>query len=160
MITTGQLILFCAIAFFAAAIIFGVSAFYIGIAHRKKIAEAEIGSAEDQAKKILNEAYRIAEAKKKELLVEAKEEIHALRSEADKDIKDRRSEVSRQERRIQQKFADTFGNFRTARFTQLHHRITFAGEHLNQLVNLRRLSGTVDSLETKKMFRRLHTTAN
>jgi len=103
MFTTGQLILFCAIAFVAAAIIFGVAAFYIGIAHRKKIAEAEIGSAEDQAKRILNEAYRNAEAKKKELLIEAKEEIHTLRNEADKDIKDRRSEVSRQERRIQQK---------------------------------------------------------
>ena len=99
----GTVILYCAIAFVAALLIGGVIAFFIGVAYRKRVAESEIGSAEDQAKKIINEAYRTAEAKKKELLIEAKEEVHKLRSEADRDIKDRRTEVSRQERRIQQK---------------------------------------------------------
>ena len=100
---TSTVILYCAIAFLIAFIIGGVIAFFIGIAYRKKVAESEIGSAEDQAKKIINEAYRSAEAKKKELLIEAKEEVHKIRAEADRDIKERRSEVSRQERRIQQK---------------------------------------------------------
>ena len=96
-------ILYCVITFAVTLIAAGAAAFFIGVAYRKKVAEAEIGSAEDQAKRIINEAYKSAEAKKKELLIEAKEEAHKLRSEADRDIKERRSEVSRQERRIQQK---------------------------------------------------------
>lgn len=101
--STGTVILFCALSFVVALLIGGVVAFFLGISHRKRVAEAEIGSAEDQAKKIINEAYRSAEAKKKELLIEAKEEAHKIRSDADRDVKERRSEVSRQERRIQQK---------------------------------------------------------
>lgn len=99
----GTVFLYCAIAFVVGAIIFGVIAFFVGMSHRKKVAEAEVGSAEDQARKIINDAYKTAEAKKKEVLIEAKEEVHKLRTEADREIKDRRSEVSRQERRIQQK---------------------------------------------------------
>ena len=60
-------------------------------------------NAEEQALKIINDAHKNAKAKEKEIVVEAKEEIHRMRAEADKDIKDRRSEVTRQERRIQQK---------------------------------------------------------
>lgn len=75
----------------------------VGIALRKKQAEATIGSAEDEAKRILNEAMKNAEAKKKESVLEAKDEIHTLRSEADKELRERRSEVQRQERRLQQK---------------------------------------------------------
>ena len=96
-------IIYCAITFFVTLIVAGAAAFFIGVAYRKKTAETEIGSAEDQAKRIVNEAYKSAEAKKKELLIEAKEEVHKLRTEAERDIKDRRTEVSRQERRIQQK---------------------------------------------------------
>lgn len=62
-----------------------------------------MGSAEEEAKRIVSEAIKDAEAKKKESLVEAKDEIHRLRNEADKEIRDRRSEVQRQERRIHQK---------------------------------------------------------
>jgi len=80
-----------------------IAAFYFGINYRKKVAEAEIGSAEEQAKKIINDAYKTAEAKKKEIIVEAREEIQRLRTDADRDIKERRAEVSRQERRMQQK---------------------------------------------------------
>ena len=77
--------------------------FPLGQVARKKKAEKAIGSAEEESRRILSDAIKNAEAKKKELLIEVKEEIHTLRNEADKDIKDRRSEVSRQERRIQQK---------------------------------------------------------
>ena len=101
--STGTVILFCVLSFVVALLIGGAVAFFLGVSHRKRVAEAEIGSAEDQAKKIINEAYRSAEAKKKELLIEAKEEAHKIRSDADRDVKERRSEVSRQERRIQQK---------------------------------------------------------
>lgn len=70
---------------------------------RKRIAEAKIVSAEEAAKKIVVDAERAGEAKKKEALVEAKEEIHKLRSEVERETKERRSELQRQERRLVQK---------------------------------------------------------
>ena len=100
---TTTVILLCVASFVVAGIIFGIIAFKLGVAYRRKVAEAEIGSAEDEAKKIVNDAVRTAETKKKEVLIEAKDEMHRLRLEADKDIKERRSEVTRQERRLQQK---------------------------------------------------------
>ncbi|MBQ8397032.1 MAG: ribonuclease Y [Clostridia bacterium] len=86
-----------------ALIVVAPIAFFCGIAYRKRVAEKEIGSAEEQAKKIVEDAARDAEAKKKESLVEAKEEILRAKNEADREIKDRRNEVSRLERRITQK---------------------------------------------------------
>ena len=53
--------------------------FKLGISYRKKVAEAEIGNAETEAKKIVSEAQKLAESKKREALVEAKEEIHRNR---------------------------------------------------------------------------------
>ena len=70
---------------------------------RKRAAEAQIGSAEDEARRIVAEAEAKGESKKKEALLEAKEDIHRLRQELDRDTKDRRSELQRQERRIVQK---------------------------------------------------------
>jgi ribonuclease Y len=98
-----QAILLCLISFVVAGGIFGFVAFKLGVNYRKKVAEAEIGSAEEQAKKILNDAIRDADTKKKEAIIEAKDEIHKLRTDADREIKERRSELSRQERRIIQK---------------------------------------------------------
>ncbi len=86
-----------------AGVICGVIAFLAGVAHRKKIAETEIGSAEQEAKRIVSDAIKTAEAKKKEAILEGKDEIHRQRTEAEKEITDRRKEVQRQERRIQQK---------------------------------------------------------
>ncbi|MEG1994124.1 MAG: ribonuclease Y [Oscillospiraceae bacterium] len=80
-----------------------VIAFPLGVTYRKKVAESEIGSAEEEAKKILNDAIKNAESKKKEAVVEAKDEIHKMRSEADKELKDRRIDVQRMERRVLQK---------------------------------------------------------
>ena len=80
-----------------------VIAFPLGIMYRKKVAESEFGSAEQEAKRIVSEAIRTAESKKKESLVEAKDEIFKMRADADKEIKERRGEVQRLERRIIQK---------------------------------------------------------
>ena len=80
-----------------------VVAFPAGIFYRKQVAEAELGSAEEEAKRVLSDAIKTAETKKREALVEAKDEIFKLRSDADKEIKDRRNEVTRQERRILQR---------------------------------------------------------
>ena len=77
--------------------------FGIGIAYRKKFAEREIGSAEAEATRLINEAIRSGESRKKEMLLEAKDEIHKSRTEYEKEVKERRAELSKQERRLQQK---------------------------------------------------------
>ncbi len=86
-------------AFLIGAIVF----FVIGIGYRKRVAEREIGNAETEARRIINEAIKSGENKKREMLVEAKEEIHKSRTENDKEIKERRSDLQKQERRLQQK---------------------------------------------------------
>lgn len=98
-----QAILLCIATFAVGAGISGVILFRLGIEHRKKIAEAQIGSAEQEAVRIVDEAAKKAESLKKEKLIEAKDEIYRNRTEAEREIKERRSEVSRQERRVQQK---------------------------------------------------------
>ena len=75
----------------------------VGIQQRKKSAEREIGSAEDEAKRIINEAYKSAESKKREAMVEAKEEILKARNEHEREVKERRADLQRQEHRLQQK---------------------------------------------------------
>ncbi len=80
-----------------------VIAFILGGLHRKKIAEAAIGSAEQEANKIISDAISAAEAKKKEAILEAKDEIHKQRTETEKELRERRNEVQRLERRITQK---------------------------------------------------------
>lgn len=92
-------VILCVLAVAVGAVC-GVAA---GVAYRKKVAEAEIGSAEDEAKRIVSEAIKTAEAKKKEAVLEGRDELHRLRTENEKEIADRRREVQRQERRIQQK---------------------------------------------------------
>jgi len=77
--------------------------FGIGYFIRKSLAEAKISSAEEAAKRIIDEAQKEAEALKKESVLEAKDEIHKLRTEAEKDIRERRNEIGRQERRLLQK---------------------------------------------------------
>lgn len=82
-------------------------AFKYGYSYRKKFAELKIGSAEEEAERILADAAdkskKYADNVKKEKLIEAKEEIHKLRTELEREIKDRRNDVQRQERRVQQK---------------------------------------------------------
>ena len=77
--------------------------FFLGYQYRKRNAEKEIGSAEQEATRILNEALKSAESKKREALVEAREEIHRERSSYEQEVKERRSELSKQERRLQSK---------------------------------------------------------
>ncbi|MGN1458373.1 MAG: ribonuclease Y [Acutalibacteraceae bacterium] len=81
----------------------GFCAFFVGVQYRKKVGEDKIGSAEQEAQRILDEAQRTAEATKKEALIEGKDEAHQLRTDAEREINERRKEIQRQERRIQQK---------------------------------------------------------
>ena len=77
--------------------------FFAGREYRKRVAEKEIGDAEQEAKRIISDAMKTAEAKKKETILEGKDELHRLRNESEKEIAERRREVQRQERRIQNK---------------------------------------------------------
>ncbi|MBQ7330587.1 MAG: ribonuclease Y [Oscillospiraceae bacterium] len=79
--------------------------FVLGVGYRKKVAEREIGSAEAEATRLINEAIRSGESRKKEMLLEAKDEIHRSRTEHEKEVKERRAEISKQERRLEQKEA-------------------------------------------------------
>lgn len=83
--------------------VFSKIMFQKGIEHRKKIAEEEIGSAEEESKRMIVEAEKQGENKKREALLVAKEEIHKSRIELDREIRDRRNELQRLERRSQQK---------------------------------------------------------
>ena len=86
-----------------AAVVAFVIGFPIGIQYRKKVAEKEISSAEDEAKRIINEAIKSSENKKREVLLEAKEEILKNRADYEKEVKERRADLQKQERRLQQK---------------------------------------------------------
>ena len=96
------------------ALIVGVvgaaAGYFVGYNNRKKTAEAQIGSAEAEATRLVNEAIKTADQKRKEAVLEAKDEafklkaeVDAQKAEADKEIKQRRAEISRQENRIDQK---------------------------------------------------------
>lgn len=75
----------------------------VGYLIRRRIAEAQMGSAEEAAKRMIEDAKREADAKKKESLLEAKDEVFRLRSDFEREVKERRAEVQRIERRLQQK---------------------------------------------------------
>ena len=93
-----------AIILIVVAAVLGIAiGFFSGMTYRKKVAEREIGSAEAEATRIINEAIRGGESKKKEMLLEAKDEIHRSRTEYEKEVKERRAELSKQERRLEQK---------------------------------------------------------
>ncbi|NRF34349.1 ribonuclease Y [Bacillus velezensis] len=75
----------------------------VGYYVRKTIAEAKIAGARGAAKQILEDAKRDAEALKKEALLEAKDEIHTLRIDAEQEVRERRNELQKQENRLLQK---------------------------------------------------------
>lgn len=80
-------IIACIITGVIAFLVGGVLCFFVGVQYRRKVAEAELGSAEEEAKRILSDAIKSAESRKKEALVEAKDEIYKMRTEAEKDVR-------------------------------------------------------------------------
>ncbi len=74
-----------------------------GINYRRRVAEAEIGSAEEQARRILEDGIKAADTKKKEVLLEAREEILRTKKDFEAELKERRAELTRQERRLTSK---------------------------------------------------------
>lgn len=84
-------------------VIIGIVGIVFGYMMRKQTAEREIGSAESHAKNLMIDAERESESIKKEALLEAKEEIHKMRSEAEEESKKRREENSEHEKRLANK---------------------------------------------------------
>lgn len=75
----------------------------ITTAYHKKVTSAKIGNAEERAREIIDEAVKAAETKKREAMLEAKEESIKVKNDLDKEVKERRAEIQRSERRIVQK---------------------------------------------------------
>ncbi len=75
----------------------------VAINYQKKMVEAKLGNADEKAREIIDEALKTAETKKRESLLEVKEESIRTKNELDKEIKERRAEAQRYERRVQQK---------------------------------------------------------
>ena len=80
--------------------------YFATTAYQKKVSAAKIGSAEEKAREIIDEAVKTAETKKRESLLEVKEESIRTKNELDKEMKERRTEIQRNERRIEQKEAN------------------------------------------------------
>lgn len=75
----------------------------LGYEERKRVAEAAISSAEEEAKRIVEDAKKKGESRRKEIVLKGKEEVYALKSENEKELRDRRSEMNKQEKRLQQR---------------------------------------------------------
>ena len=84
-------------------LVLGAGGMFALVQMKRKRDQRTIEDAEEQAKQIINDAIKSAENKKREALLEAKEEIHASRTEYEREVKERRAELSKQERRLQQK---------------------------------------------------------
>ena len=134
-------------ALIVGAAISGFIFFKQGIASRRREAESVIGSAEKEAERILEDAGKDADSRKKAALVEAKDEIYKLRSEAEREIKDRRGEISRQERRIQQKEEnlDRKNDNLERKEEQLQNKIRAAEDRLKEAETLKK--SEMDMLE-------------
>lgn len=137
-----------------------IGGFVGGIVYRKKVAEREIGSAEAEATRLINEAIRNGESRKKEMLLEAKDEIHKSRAEHEKEVKDRRAELTKQERRLEQKenALDKKNESFERKDEELNRRLAAAAQtqaeaeeiRQQQLTTLEKLSGF--SQEEAKQF--------
>ncbi len=93
----------CIIAVVVTVVVAVPLTFALANSYHKKVGERKVGGAEEKAREIIDEAVKEAESKKREALLEAKEENLRVKNDLDKEISERRSEVSKNERRIQQK---------------------------------------------------------
>ena len=124
----------------AVAVVFAVLGFFIGSFVRMKTSEKEIGSASQEATRIINNALTEAEAAKKASLVEAKDEIHKLRSDADREIRERRSEVQRQETRLTQReeYLDKKADSLETKSENLSQKLREAEENLQEIDSIKK----------------------
>ncbi|NLK21712.1 MAG: ribonuclease Y [Epulopiscium sp.] len=126
-----------AIVFLITAIVVGAIAFAMGVSYRKRIAEAQIGSAEEKASKIIDDAITTSEAKKREAMLEAKEETLKAKNELDQEVKERRGELQRLERRIIQK--EEALNEKVEQIEEMRNEVTALQQ--KEIQELERISG-------------------
>ena len=88
------------ISLFVSMLIASVVTWFAAITYRQKVYEAQIGSAEERSKEIIDEALKTAETKKREALLEAKEESLKTKNELERESKERRAEIQRYEKRV------------------------------------------------------------
>ena len=122
-----------------------------GYEQRKAEAEAILGGAEAEGRRIVAEAEKAGEAKKREYLLATKEEVHKSKLELEREIRDRRNEMQRQERRLIQKeeSIDKKQESMEEKEGQLNAKLEAAKEayekakevHESQLAELERISG-------------------
>ena len=91
------------IAVVVAIAVTAIVVYFVTSAYHKKVTEAKIGNAEEKAREIIDEAVKTAETKKREAMLEAKEESIRVTNDLDKEVKERRAEIQRSERRVVQK---------------------------------------------------------
>ena len=91
------------IAVVVAIAVTAIVVYFVTSAYHKKVTEAKIGNAEEKAREIIDEAVKTAETKKREAMLEAKEESIRVNNYLDKEVKERRAEIQRSERRVVQK---------------------------------------------------------
>ena len=91
------------IAVVVAIAVTAIVVYFVTSAYHKKVTEAKIGNAEEKAREIIDEAVKTAETKKLEAMLEAKEESIRVKNDLDKEVKERRAEIQRSERRVVQK---------------------------------------------------------
>lgn len=131
----------------AAAVVVALVTFFVGrvagAAAQKKKDSTTLGTAEERAKNIVNDALKTAETKKKEALLEAKEEIHKNRTEAEREIRERRNEVQRLEKRMIQK-EDALDK----RAESLEHRENVLENKINEAAE------KIEELEKEKVVQR------
>ena len=87
----------------AAIVVTAVVVWFISVSYHQKSANSKIGNAEEKARAIIDDAVKTAEAKKRESMLEIKEESIKAKNDLDKEIKERRNEIQKNERRIVQK---------------------------------------------------------
>lgn len=95
--------MFTIVAVIVVVILLAVTAFISwksAISYHIKVGEAKVGSAEEKAREIIGDALKTAETKKREALLEAKEENLKIKNDLDKEVKERRAEVQRYEKRV------------------------------------------------------------
>ena len=128
------------IGFGIALLVVAILTFFVGVLYRKRVSEREIQSAEEEAKRIINESIKTAENKRREALLEAKEEIHKNRAEHEREVKERRAELQKQERRLLQKeeTLDKKTDQIEKKAEQLSRKITQAEEQQEEIALLKR----------------------
>ena len=123
-----------------AAVVFAVIGFIVGEIVKEKKALADKNSATQEATRIINNALAEAEAAKKAQVMEAKDEIHKLRSDADRDIRERRNEVQRQEKRLNQReeYLDKRADSLEAKNENLAKKMKEADEKLQEIDGIKK----------------------